>query len=274
MNWIESLLYGLVSGISEFLPISSRGHQVFLYYIFGIATPDPVMQLFVHSALMAALYVGFKPYLDQMRRIRTPMNYTGVKRNIPRITTDERLARNAVLPLLMVMFLVSYFVSGNIPLPLVAVILILNGLIMYLPDRFVQGNKSASSMSMLDSWLMGIVSGLSVLPGVSGVGAAVSVSLFRGADRKKALNWALLMAFYTLGASVCLDLFAIIAQRGTVPFFASLFCYITAAAAAYVSGFIGVKIVKMFTSRGGYCGFAYYNWGMALFVFFIYLIVI
>ena len=106
------------------------------------------------------------------------------------------------------------------------------------------------------------------------MGAAVSVSLLRGADKRKAINWALMIAFYTLGASICLDLFAIIAQRGTVPFFNALLSYITAAAAAYFSGYMGVKLVKLFTSRNNYCSFAYYNWGMALFVFLMYLIVV
>ncbi|MBR4864629.1 MAG: undecaprenyl-diphosphate phosphatase [Oscillospiraceae bacterium] len=274
MNWIEGLLYGLISGISEFLPISSRAHQSFLQYIFGVQVADPVMQLFVHGSLLAALFVGFKPYLEQIRRNNASYRTSGRGRRPNKTAPDERISKNAVVPLLIVMFLISFLLTDGLPLPLVAVILIANGILLYLPERFAQGNKAAGSMSMLDSWLMGIASGLSILPGVSGIGASVSVSLLRGADRRKAVNWALLIAFYTLCASICLDFFAIIAQRGTVPFFSSLFSYITAAAAAYCSGFMGVKLVKLFTAHNNYCGFAYYSWGMALFVFLMYLIVI
>ncbi len=274
MNWIESLLYGLVSGFSEFLPISSRAHQAFLRYVFGVTTPDPVMQLFVHTALFASLYFGFKPYLEQLRRNRTPLYSQEGKRRTPKVAVDERLAKNAAIPLLIAMFLISFFITDRIPLPLVSVFLILNGILLYLPERFPQGNKSARSMSLLDSWLLGIISALSAIPGFSGIGAAVSVSVLRGADRRKALNWALIIAFYALIASICLDIFAIISQRGTVPFFGSFFCYITAAAAAYFTGYIGIKLVKLYTARNGYCGFAYYSWGLALFVFLIYLIVI
>ena len=274
MNWIESLLYGLVSGISEFLPISSRAHQSFLQYIFGVQVADPVMQIFVHGALLAALYVGFKPYLEQIRRNNASYRTSRRGGRGMKAAPDERIAKNAAVPLIIVMFLISFLATNSVALPVVAIILILNGLLLYLPERFAQGNKAAGGMSMLDSWLMGIASGLSILPGVSGVGAAVSVSLLRGADRRKSVNWALMIAFYTLTASICLDVFAIIAQRGTVPFLGSLLSYITAAAAAYFSGFMGVKLVKLFTARNNYCGFAYYSWGMALFVFLMYLIVI
>ena len=274
MNWLESLLYGLVSGISEFLPISSRAHQSFLRYIFGVQIADPAMEFFVHAALLAALYVGFRPYLEQIRRSSASFRSGARSRKTNIISPDERLAKNAAIPLFVAVFILTFLLTDAIPLPLVAVILILNGLLLYIPERIAQGNKTAGAMSMLDSWLMGIASALSILPGVSGIGASVSVSLLRGADRRKAINWALLIAFYTLTASICIDVFNIFAQRGTIPFFGALLSYIAAAAAAYFSGFMGVKLIKLFTARNSYCGFAYYSWGMSLFVFLMYLIVI
>ena len=48
MNWIESIIYGLISGAAEFLPISSKAHQDLSMLLFGISQTDPVRDFVVH----------------------------------------------------------------------------------------------------------------------------------------------------------------------------------------------------------------------------------
>ena len=51
-SWLESLIYGLISGLAEFLPISAEGHQHIMLYLFGGELRDPVRDFFVHIGLL------------------------------------------------------------------------------------------------------------------------------------------------------------------------------------------------------------------------------
>ena len=68
MNWLQSLIYGLVSGITEFLPISSSAHQIILQKMFGQSGADPLQNLLVHLALLFALFTGGRSFIDHLRR--------------------------------------------------------------------------------------------------------------------------------------------------------------------------------------------------------------
>ena len=55
MDLIQSILYGLFSGFTEFLPISSSAHQALLLRLSGQSQRDSVFDLFVHAALLLAV---------------------------------------------------------------------------------------------------------------------------------------------------------------------------------------------------------------------------
>ena len=58
MSWLESLIYGLVSGFSEFLPISSRAHQDLMLLLFGVEGHDPIRDMLVHATMLFSIYSG------------------------------------------------------------------------------------------------------------------------------------------------------------------------------------------------------------------------
>ena len=55
MNWLESLLYGLVSGFAEFLPVSAAAHQALMKRLFGVDVQTGFLDFLVHAAVLAAL---------------------------------------------------------------------------------------------------------------------------------------------------------------------------------------------------------------------------
>ena len=55
LGWLRSILYGLVSGITEFLPISGQAHRILLLQFFGYGEETGLLALMVHLGLMAAL---------------------------------------------------------------------------------------------------------------------------------------------------------------------------------------------------------------------------
>ena len=154
MNLFQSLICGLVAGIAEFLPISSQAHQRVLLYLFGINDMDPVRNLFIHIGMLFALFTGIRPYLDQIRREQALNRRRSRERSSLRTFADMRLVRNAVLPMIVGILLVSYIFSWDGSLAIVSLFLVVNGIILYLPERMIQGNKDSRSMSRLDSYLL------------------------------------------------------------------------------------------------------------------------
>lgn len=273
MNWFLSLIYGLVAGIVHFLPISSQAHLRALLFLLGKHTLDPVQSLFIHAALLLSVFTGIRPYLDQIRREQALARRRGRNLSALRTLADVRLVRNATLPMIVSSLVLSYIVKSDVSLPLISLLLIMNGAILYLPERMIQGNKDARSMSLLDSYLLALAGALSILPGISFVGTACSVSLARGADRNKALNWSFLLSIPALAVLCCLDLFQIITNFGSIHFFAGFFGNLLSGIGAYCTGYFGIILMKRFTARSTNAVFAYYSWGAALFIFLLYLTV-
>lgn len=273
MNWLQSLIYGLVSGFTEFLPISSQAHQSLLMQLFGIDNRDPLCDFLVHLAVLLSLFAGCRPVLEQLRREQKLRIHNRRTHRTSQSLLDLRLINNAAVPMVVGLLVLSYITKSGTAFPLIAVFLLINGIFLYAPERMVQGNKDARTMSGFDSILIGIAGALSAFTGISRVGAMLSVSIARGADRQKALNWVLLLSIPAIITLIFLDFFGIVIHAGEINFISNILSYILSATSAYCGGYLAILLMKFLTVRTGFAGFAYYSWGAALFSFLLYLTV-
>ena len=58
MSIIGSIIYGIVSGLTEILPVSSQANQMVMRQIFGVSHKEPIRDLLVHIAILAALLLA------------------------------------------------------------------------------------------------------------------------------------------------------------------------------------------------------------------------
>ncbi len=271
LNWFESILYGIISGISVFLPISSIAHQELALLFFGARSFDPVRNLIVHISLLCALYFTCGPMFEQLRRetkLRSGRHNRGFS---SRYRLDLRLVRTATLPMLVGFVVLSYIfagVRGN--LLAISGLLLINGLLIFIPGRMLQGNKNAGNMTQFDAVLIGLCGSIGAIPGLSTVGGITGVSVCRGADRQQALNWAFMLSVPVLAAFSVLDIVQIFTVDGIL-FWNSMLTYILSGLGAFSGGYIGIRLATLFMSRTGFSGFAYYSWGASLLSFLLYL---
>ncbi len=275
MNLLQSLIYGLISGVSEFMPISSLGHQSVLRILFGASQWDPVMDLFVHVALcMTALFVfrgNIEGYVREMgmrqRRGRKRRSYAD-----PRRTYEIRLLITAGVVMLAVLLFTAIARSLEAKPLFTCLFFILNGIMLFIPDYVRQTNKDARMLSGFDGLLIGAASGLRIFSGVSGVGMGLSVALLRGADKKQALNWALMLCIPALLMMCFFDIIGIFTVAGLSVTFIGFLGYLFAAIGAAVGGFAILFFVRFLIAHTGFGGYACYCWGMAILTFILYLI--
>ncbi len=271
MNWLESILFGLVSGISEFLPVSSQAHQKLLLHLFGMHENDPVRSLVIHIALFLALFFNLRANVTHPRAEQGSRRHG---RSTSPNAYDLRLVKNAAVPMVICICVFTYIFNRIDHLPVVVIFLIINGVLLFLPERMMIGNKDARSMTLFDSLLIGIMGALSAFSGISRLGAVVLAAHARGSNRSKALYWFLLLSAPALIVLIVIDFFAITTGGAIFSFWANFVGYILSGLGAFAAGFLGIILVKYFNSQTGYTAFAYYSWGIALLTFLLYLAVV
>lgn len=268
MKFFESIVYGFVSGLSEILPVSSRAHQGILLKLFGETEANPLLNLMIRLGVLAAVFFNCRDLLNKLLSNQR----TGQRsRRYATRNADYRFLKNAAIPLVVGLVLFTYILNTTLTLTRIAIFSFINGLLLFLTDRMMQGNKDTKHMSAIDSYCAGILGAFSVLPGVSRVGVMTSYTSMRGADRGKALNWALILSIPAMIIYILFDFFALFSGFQAVRFVIFL-GYILAMGAAFAACYMAITIMRFLSVRTGYSGFAFYCWGVALFSFVLYLI--
>ena len=154
----------------------------------------------------------------------------------------------------------------------IALFFVINGVVVFIPEYIRQSNKNAGQMGFIDSLLLGFSSAVCALPGMSRLGTGTSVALFRGADKKNAFNWLLLLTIPAMAFMILFDIVSIFTV-GLATISIWLFIgYILALAAAFTGSYIAITLMRFLSVNSGFSGFAFYSWGAAAFTFVLYLV--
>lgn len=275
LNWLECLVIGLVSGFADVLPVSAQAHKAIFLKLFGETGEPVLLGLAIHIAILGTLYFCCSKHLRRLSRQLKLSRIPKKKRKRPvdsKVLAEFKVLRVMIIPVILSLFLYSYTENWNNRLNLTAVFLLLNGVILYLPSLLPTGNKDGLSMSVLDSLLMGLGGAAAVLPGVSGVGATVSIASACGAQRQFSLGLAYLGHLVLTVGLIILDVIAIVAGN-VVLSLPVLMCCLVAAAAASVGTYFGVRLMRTLAANIGFGVFPFYCFGAALFSFILFLMV-
>lgn len=274
-NLLHMLLYALISGFTEFLGVSAPPHQILYNQLFGLAQSDAMLTLFVRLGVLVAVLICCRARINRLLREYRLSSLSRHRRNRqPDVMAqlDIRLLKTAMIPLLIsVLF---YMRAGEwiTKVQWLAVTLTLNGIVIFIPRLISLGNKDGRSVSRLDGVVMGLGGALAAIPGFSRIGCILSAGLVRGIDRGYALDMALLLSIPTLLGLLIFDVYAVIVAGATVGALMVLI-YLLAAAIAFGSAWLGIKLMRYLSVKAGFTGFSYYCWGLALFSFILYLMI-
>lgn len=269
LNWYESILYGLLSGLTEILPVSAQAHRLLLLKLFGVGTDPNLMRLLIHLSTLGALYYCCQSQITRITRARSLAKVPKRRRKRPldtRSLMDFSLFKTMLLPIILGLLLYNQASRLESSLTWIAVFMFVNGLILYIPQFLPSSNKDSRTLSRVEGLLMGLGGAVSVLPGISAIGAATSVGRICGVERSYGLNMALLMDIALMAGLCVYDVIGIV-SNGAVLSFGIVVDYILAAAAAFGGTVLGVKIMRGLAANIGFSWFAYYCWGASLFTF-------
>lgn len=270
LNFFWTIIYGLVSGLTEILPVSSQAHRMLILKLFGENQEPELLALLIDIGVLAALYVGCQTNIVRILRARRLARIPKARRKRPLDTKtlmDFSMLKTMLIPVVIVFFFYQKLSGLVSSMLVIALLLFVNGFILYIPQFLPGSNRDSRMLSRVEGLLMGLGGAVSVIPGLSGVGTAASVGFVCGMDRTYAINMTLMMDIAVTIGFVIFDFLGLVAAGLGGLSFGVLVSYILAALAAFGAATLGIKVMRALAANLGYSCFAYYCWGLAMFTF-------
>lgn len=188
MNALETLILGIVQGLTEFLPVSSSGHLELVKAIFGNDYEQQqglLVTVTLHAATAFSTIFVFRKDIvmilsDLLRFKRGESLNFSLKIILSMIPA-------VIIGLFFEDFIASLFVGK---IALVAVMLMITALLLFLADRVNENNKE---LNYSNSFYIGVIQSIAILPGISRSGATIALAVLLKIDRNKAARFSFLM---------------------------------------------------------------------------------
>jgi undecaprenyl-diphosphatase len=195
---IESVLWGLVQGLTEFLPVSSSGHLRLIPEFLGVDPPDLATSAVLHLGTLAAVLVYYrKDVLWLIRGFRTDP----VARRVATMIVIASVPAVAI-GLLFKDRLDSIQESADA----VGMALIVTGVVLLVSGRVPRREGTTERIGVVDAIWIGIAQAMALLPGISRSGMAITTGVNRGLSDIEAARFAFLMAIPVIAGGGLLEL--------------------------------------------------------------------
>ncbi|MCB8914236.1 MAG: undecaprenyl-diphosphate phosphatase [Thermoleophilales bacterium] len=213
MNLFQSIVLGLLQGLTEFLPISSSGHLLIAPALLGWDDPGAAFTAVIQLGTEAAVLIYFCQDLWNVTRtwVRSLVN-----REL-RQTPEARMGWYLVIatvPIALIGFAFQDQIENAARnLWLVSFTLIAFGLVLGLADRIGTHMRRTEELSFSDGAIIGLAQSLALVPGVSRSGATISAGLFLGLQREAAARFSFLLAIPAVVLSGTYELMKIVTGK-------------------------------------------------------------
>jgi len=263
MNIFQSFLFGILQGMTEFIPVSSTAHLLIGQKILGIASNNAMFSFLVLVQLgtIVSLIVYFWKELWKILLATVSSIKHLVVHDTGKLDADARLGWYiiiATIPALIFGYLLKSAVEALFKTPLLeaGIRLLITALVLSLAEWLGRRNRALEKMTWLDALFVGIAQVLAVFPGASRSGTTISAGMARGLDRPSAARFAFLMSIPIMlaaGGYQSFDLLKISGLGSFLPLLAVGF--VTAA----VVGWLAIKWLLGYLNKhslyifAGYC---------------------
>ncbi|HYO10829.1 MAG TPA: undecaprenyl-diphosphate phosphatase [Tepidisphaeraceae bacterium] len=269
-EYLLALLFGVVEGVTEFLPISSTAHLRLLKPLFGIPLSDPYWKMFdvvIQLGAVLCLPVFFRGRLFQFAR-SFPRNPTTGERDL--LNHPVTLVAVAFTLTVIPVLLLKKVVSQNLEAPaVIGAALLVGGAVMWAVDAVFDRPRTqdVTHMNVLQAAWVGLVQVLAaVFPGTSRSMATIAAGQTVGLSRAAALEFSFLVSIPTMAAACLKDLYDALKPghdaSGLTPASITTHQWITLAIGFVVSFFVAWVVVAWFMGwvrKRGFVPFAIYR---------------
>ena len=269
MDIIQGIIIGIVQGLTEFLPVSSSAHLVFIQNILGVES-SLAFDTFLHLGTLIAVLWFFRYDIYKMLKswwlsigdILQGRFTEGFKED-----PYKRLAWYVILATIPVGIVGVLFedsldalFAGALYVP--AFFLFVTGTILYLSQRMTSGNINYDNITKKEALFMGLGQACAILPGLSRSGTTIAAGLTIGLDKEFAAKFSFILSIPAIFGAFVLQLKDIgsAMDANFLPVFLGFI-------AAIISGYLAIKWMLDLIQNKSLDIFSYYCWAVGIIVF-------
>ena len=271
MTILQSVVLGIIQGLTEFLPISSSGHLVFVPKIFGWVDQGLSFDVIVHLGSLVAVLIYFRKIL-----FKIIIGFFSFKTNDPELQNSKKLGWLIILTIIpagIIGLLFGDWIENNLRSSLViGVGLIFWGLVLYFAEMYqkkkISGQQTIEQVGWKKALFIGCAQAIALIPGTSRSGITMTAGLFSKLDKKSAAEFSFLMSVPIIVLAGGLNLLELI-QKGLGDL--NLSVLVVGFVAAAVSGFIAIAGLMKIIQKWSFKPFVIYRIvvGILILIFFI-----
>jgi undecaprenyl-diphosphatase len=268
LETIESIILGIVQGITEFLPISSSAHIIIVPWFFGWGEPGLTFNVAVHMGTLLAVLLFFrsdllamamalpkgiaagKPVADPMSRMALVILAGSIPAGFVGFTFGDRIED-------------AFHAGGNGSgaLAIIAVMLIVVGLLMLLVERKMPQYREFERISWRDGIIIGLAQTVALIPGTSRSGSTITAGMILGLRKEVAARFSFLLGIPAVAGAGLLEGVRL-AERGLpaderMPF-------IVGAIVSLIVGYFSIAFLLKFLQTNSVLLFTVYRCGLGV----------
>ncbi len=275
----EVIVYALVGGIAELIPVSFPAHSAMLQNVFHMTSLTTGEGIYIRAGIclgiVLALYMVFRDETKESRVLLRKMR-SGTSRR--RRGQNEEQGSNLRVVLLVLFALIpmlfSFLFMGKAEtsgsLIHITIFFVINGILLFVCSRGPVGKRDADDVTLYDSLLIGILRTVSVFPGLSSVGTSLCVGRARGMSPAFNFRFTYMLTLCIQGISSVYFIFRGIFLGAFS--FGTVLSFLIAVAVSSVSAFFALLYFKNVIIKDKLKMFVYYCFDAAAIAFIIAII--
>ena len=216
MSWIESLLMGLLQGLTEYLPISSSGHLAIASSLFGIeGEQNLAFTVIVHVAtVLSTIVILWKEIVWILRDLFTRQSW----KSYSGLNEGTRYAINIIISMIPVGVVGLFFkdsiedIFGSGTTVVGCCLLVTAALLTF---SYYAKPRQREQITGLHAFVIGIAQAVAVLPGLSRSGSTIATGLLLGNKKERLAQFSFLMVIPPILGEALLDMKDLVESAGT-----------------------------------------------------------
>ena len=275
LDFLKAIVFGIVEGVTEWLPVSSTGHMILLQKIMPLKVSDAFLEMFlvvIQLGAIIAIVVLFWNRLWPLRKTKEGVEVrTGVLKLWGRILVSCLPA--AVIGILLDDWIDEHFYNYIC----VSIMLILVGVCFILVENKNKGVRPQATKISGITYPLALYIGLfqviaAVLPGTSRSGATIVGALLLGVSRRVAAEYTFYLAVPVMAGASLLKIVKYIAAGEAALGGVEWLTLFTGMIVAFIVSLFAVKFLLGFTRKHDFRIFGYYRIALGIIVLLIFLI--
>lgn len=264
MSFWNSVLFGIVQGITEFFPVSSSAHLSVLFNLFGITSAGynaKMFSVFLHFGTLIAVLLSywndFGEIFFQLFDFAAASGSSGSSRKAYTGVRMLVMMAFSTLPLAMLLPFnreISTLYESSL---FIGIMLVLSGTVIFIAGQFKEGRKTERNMEISDAIIIGLCQMVSALPGMSRTGTVMTAGIALGCTREFSLKFSLMLSVPVMFIANIVRL----VEAAALPFtFSDVPLCLLGMAVSFLTGMLTIRLMKKIIKEGRFSWFSYYSW--------------